>query len=253
MKFKGIFFDLYGTLIIYHDNSRAWADWIATFYNCLQNYGLDLSEESFAIKCDGFFGKDEPPSVNEGLTIYERRIQRICSELSLDLNNKELNFTANACLNAWIKYTSLDPLTIPILTKFKKNKKIALISNFDYPPHIYSVLSEMNIYEYFDSIIISGEVGVKKPDPTIFSFALKQTGLRNDEVVYIGDAPEDIQGARAAGIYPILIQRKQSNSDSQITDYWAHNQELTNNRQDISIFTEIYRITNLKELLDLIS
>ena len=136
--------------------------------------------------------------------------------------------------------------------KFKKNKKIALISNFDYPPHIYSVLSEMNIYEYFDSIVISGEVGVKKPNPAIFSFALEQTDLRNDEVVYIGDAPEDIQGARAAGIYPILIQRKHFDSASQITDYWA-NQESIINHKDNSIFSNVKRITHLKELLDLIS
>ena len=252
MKFKGIFFDLYGTLIIYNDNLKAWADWISIFYDCLQSYGLKLSEESFASKCDGFFGSDEPNVQNDGLTIYERRIQRLCQELNLNLNNQELSFTANSCLNGWVKYTSLDPLTIPILSKLKKTKKIALISNFDYPPHIYSVLNKMNIYEYFDSIVISGEVGVKKPDPTIFSFALEQTGLRNDEVVYIGDAPEDIQGARAAGIYPILIQRKQLDSNSQITDYWA-DQESINNHRDNSIFTKVNRIIDLKELLDLIS
>ena len=250
MKFKGIFFDLYGTLLIYNDNSKAWADWISTFYKCLQNYGLRLSEESFAIKSDGFFGREEPPVINDDLTIYERRIQRLCRELNLDLNKKELNFIANSCLNAWVKYTSLDPLAIPILTKFKKNKKIALISNFDYPPHIYTVLSDMNIYEYFDSIVISGEVGVKKPDPTIFSFALKETGLQNDEVVYIGDAPEDAQGARAAGIYPILIQRKKIDSDSHITDYWAK-QELSNDHQDNLIFKKVNKISNLKELLRL--
>ncbi len=252
MKFKGIFFDLYGTLVIYNDNSKAWADWISTFYNCLQKHGLDISKESFEMKCNGFFGNNEPPDLSDGLTIYERRIQRLCRELSLELDNKELNYTANSCLIEWVKYTSLDPLVIPILSKFKKTKKIALISNFDYPPHIYSVLNKMNLYEYFDSIVISGEVGVKKPNPNIFSFALKQTGLRNDEVVYIGDAPEDIQGARAAGIYPILIQRNQFDSDSMITDYWA-DQDLNNNHQDYLIFNKVNKISNLKELLTLVS
>ena len=252
MNFKGIFFDLYGTLLIYNDNSKAWADWISTFYDCFQDHGLKQSKELFTMKCDGFFGRDEPSDLSDGLTIYERRIQRLCRELSLELDNKELNYIANSCLNEWVKYTSLDPLTIPILSKFKKTKKIALISNFDYPPHIYSVLNKMNIYEYFDSIVISGEVGIKKPDPSIFSFALKQTGLRNDEVVYIGDAPEDIQGARAAGIYPILIQRNQFDSDSMITDYWA-DQELNKNHQDNLIFNNVKKISNLKELFTLVS
>ena len=252
MKFKGVFFDLYGTLIIYNNNSKAWADWISTFYNSLQNHGLKMSEVLFTIKCNGFFGKNEPPVQNDGLTIYERRIQRLCGELSLELNKKELSYTAKSCLNAWAKYTSLDPISIPMLKEFKKNKKIALISNFDYPPHIYSVLTNMSLYDYFDSIIISGEVGVKKPNPAIFSIALKQTGLKADEVVYIGDAPEDIQGAKAASIYPILIQRDLLDSDSLITDYWA-NQDSTNDNQHNVIFKNVERISNLKELLYLIS
>ena len=112
MKFKGVFFDLYGTLLIYNDNPKAWADWISTFYNILKSHGLKLSIKSFAMKCDGFFGKKEPSPQNDSLTIYERRIQRLCRELSLNLNNKELRFTANSCLNAWHEYISLDPETI---------------------------------------------------------------------------------------------------------------------------------------------
>jgi len=252
MKIKGIFFDLYGTLIIYNDNPKAWADWISTFYNCLKNCGLKLSIDSFAIKCDGFFGKDEPLPKNDRLTIYERRIQRLCKELSLNLNNKQLRFTANSCLNAWHEYVSLDPEAIPILKEFKKTKKIALISNFDYPPHIYSVLRDMNIYRYFDSIVISGEVGVKKPDPEIFSIALEQTNLKNNEVIYIGDAPEDIQGAKAADIYPILIQRDYLDRDSLITDYLS-NQESLKEYQTNSIFKDVEIISNLKELFKVVS
>jgi len=252
MKIKGIFFDLYGTLLIYNDNPKAWADWVSTFYNCLKNHGLKLSIESFAIKCDSFFGKNEPSPQNDGLTIYERRIQRLCKELKLNLNNNELRFTANSCINAWHEYISLDPETIPVLKEFKKNKKIALISNFDYPPHIYSVLLDMNLYRYFDSIVISGEVGVKKPDPGIFTIALEQTNLQNDEIVYIGDAPEDIQGAKAAGIHPILIQRAQLDQDRLITDYWA-DQESPNDYQFNSIFKDVEKISSLKELFNVVS
>ncbi|MFX1337757.1 MAG: HAD family hydrolase [Promethearchaeota archaeon] len=251
MKINGIFFDLYGTLLIYKDNPKAWEDWISTFYNCLKNYGLNLPIESFATKCDGFFGRDEPSLQNDGLTIYERRIQRLCKDLSLNLNNNQLRFTANSCLNAWHEYVSLDPETIPVLKEFKKNKKIALISNFDFPPHIYSLLRDMKLYRYFDSIIISGEVGVKKPDPGIFSIALERTDLKNNEVIYIGDAPEDIQGAKAADIHPILIQRDPLTQDCLITDYLAIQDSLKDYQTNL-IFKEVQKISNLKELLEII-
>ncbi len=252
MKVKGIFFDLYGTLMIYNDNPKAWADWILAFYNNLQNHGLNMSFESFSTKCDGFFKKKVPPLKNDGLTTYERRIQRLCHELGLNLNNDELAFTANSCLNAWHKYVSLDPDTIPVLKEFKKNKKIALISNFDYPPHIYYVLQSMNLYSYFDSIVISGEVGIKKPDPGIFFLALEELQLRNDEIVYIGDAPEDIQGAKAARIMPILIQRAQLDQDRLFTDYKA-NQPSTKADPYNSLFRDVQKISNLKDLFKIIS
>ena len=251
MKFKGIFFDLYGTLLIYTNNSEPWSDWITTFYRSLKNYGLKLSKESFMVRCDGFFEKDDPPVENDGLTVYERRIENLCQTLNLNLSNKEILFTAESCLKTWHKYIVLDPISIPLLKEFKKNRKIALISNFDYPPHIYSVLHTMNLFEYFDSIVISGEVGVKKPDPHIFSFAFEQTGLDPEEIIYVGDAPEDIQAAKAAGIYPILIQRYIQSSDSLMTDYKANPDSIFNNQNHL-IFKNVKRISNLEELFKLI-
>jgi HAD superfamily hydrolase (TIGR01549 family) len=52
-----------------------------------------------------------------------------------------------------------------------------------------------------DFAVISGEVGVEKPDPAIFELALERGGAPAAEAIYIGDSPEfDIEGARRAGI-----------------------------------------------------
>ena len=51
-------------------------------------------------------------------------------------------------------------------------------------------------------------MGVKKPDPRIFDSALDRTGMKPKEVIYVGDTEDDTKAARAAGIVPILIQRK---------------------------------------------
>ena len=40
----------------------------------------------------------------------------------------------------------------------------------------------------FDTVVISGEVGVKKPDPAIFRIALDQTGLQPQDVAFVGDS-----------------------------------------------------------------
>ena len=54
---------------------------------------------------------------------------------------------------------------------------------------------------YFETLTVSEEVGVKKPNPEIFLFALKKVGATALESLMIGDEMAvDIDGARAAGI-----------------------------------------------------
>ncbi|MFC4531633.1 HAD family hydrolase [Sphaerisporangium dianthi] len=53
---------------------------------------------------------------------------------------------------------------------------------------------------YFDQIVISGEVGMRKPEPRIFHHALGLVGLRPHECVFIDDIEANIVAARALGI-----------------------------------------------------
>ncbi|MBN1762662.1 MAG: HAD family hydrolase [Methanomicrobia archaeon] len=207
MQIKGIFFDLYGTLLMYGDLRTAWIEWQRSFYERLQDCGLTMSETSFALHCDDFFERPEPQFPEDYLTVLERRIKALGIKLGLTLSTNELEKTAVAIVNAWQQYVSLDPDTLPVLHALKAQKSLALISNFDHPPYVHSLLSALGLTDCFDSIVISGDVGVKKPDPRIFSFALQQTQLQPHEVVYVGDSTVDVQGARAACMCPIRIQR----------------------------------------------
>ncbi len=59
-----------------------------------------------------------------------------------------------------------------------------------------------------DVVLISGEVGIEKPDPRIFALALDKVGGLPSEAVYVGDAPGfDIAGAVAAGIRAVWLNR----------------------------------------------
>ncbi|MBN1835754.1 MAG: YjjG family noncanonical pyrimidine nucleotidase [Spirochaetales bacterium] len=62
-------------------------------------------------------------------------------------------------------------------------------------------LAASGIASHFTTILISGEVGLAKPDPRIFALALNRLGLPAVEVLCVGDSPSsDIRGARLAGI-----------------------------------------------------
>src|SRR5262249_38264819 len=57
-----------------------------------------------------------------------------------------------------------------------------------------------------DCIIDSGAVGVSKPDPRIFQLAVDAMSIEPGDAWYVGDMPGiDIVGARAAGLFPIVM------------------------------------------------
>ena len=151
---------------------------------------------------------ENPPKPENGMTVFERRIQIAGSDFGLNMTRSEIEEIAEARLSVWDKYTSIDTAGIPLLAALKKQGKVtALISNFDHPRHIHKIVQDTGMNEYFTTVIVSGDYRVKKPDPLIFKMAVERTGLKPDEIVYVGDSEEDIVGANNAGMVSVLIDR----------------------------------------------
>jgi putative hydrolase of the HAD superfamily len=83
---------------------------------------------------------------------------------------------------------------------------LGLVSNFE--PWLDEVLALQEITDRFAAVAISGTLGVAKPDPRIFKAALDEAGADPAATVHVGDQPvNDVAGALAAGITPVLIDR----------------------------------------------
>jgi putative hydrolase of the HAD superfamily len=248
---KGVFFDLFGTLFIYTNSRLAWEDWLSVLYNNFKEFGFKKTRESFASECDGIMNKPEPNYSELELTIFEQRIYSLAINLSLDIELKEISRISNEAVNAWQKYVPLDPDTIPVLNTLKESKILALISNFDHPPHIYSLLSKFRLKRYFDALAISSEVGIKKPDPLIFTSVLEQTKLEPNDIYYVGDTKDDVRAAVNAKMQPILIQRQIDTEDELLYDYSTKKSFLKSNKIEKDI-KNVKVITTLKELISLV-
>ena len=251
MKINGIFFDLYGTLLIYGDMAAAWSDWLTEFYRHLSRHGLSLTKEYFAKQCDQFFGKDEPLVQPDGLTVFERRIQALCLDLKLYVEVNEIKRIANTIANVWQQHILLDPDCRPVLQALRPHKTLGIISNFDHPPHVFTLLSELELQEFFNVVVISGDVGVKKPDPKIFNLTLKEAGLQPNEVVYVGDTEEDVTGSLSAEIIPIFIQRARSDQDGYAFDFKTEYRS-TQTQPNTKNMTSVRTIATLPELIDIV-
>jgi len=85
--------------------------------------------------------------------------------------------------------------------------KIGVVSNWD--TRLKTISDGLGLTPLVDFIVISAEVGVRKPDPGIFLEALDRAGVRADEALHVGDLlEEDVEGARRAGVRAVLIDRK---------------------------------------------
>ena len=84
---------------------------------------------------------------------------------------------------------------------------LGVVSNWD--TRLKSICDGLGLSRLVDFIVISAEVGVRKPDPGIFRMALERAGVRPHEAIHVGDLPEeDAEGARRAGVTPVLIDRR---------------------------------------------
>jgi putative hydrolase of the HAD superfamily len=85
--------------------------------------------------------------------------------------------------------------------------KIGVVSNWD--TRLKTISDGLGLTPLVDFIVISAEVGVRKPDPGIFRMALDRAGVRAEDAIHVGDLlEEDVEGARRAGVRAVLIDRK---------------------------------------------
>jgi putative hydrolase of the HAD superfamily len=71
----------------------------------------------------------------------------------------------------------------------------------------YAKLAHTGLEYVFDEIVVSGDVGVEKPDREIFDLACEKLGLDPREAVYVGDnRRNDIDGAAGAGMRTVWLK-----------------------------------------------
>jgi putative hydrolase of the HAD superfamily len=95
----------------------------------------------------------------------------------------------------------------------EQGQRLILVSNWDISLH--QVLRTTGLAEMLDGAITSAEVGEPKPAPAIFEEALELAGVSAREAIHVGDSLDnDVAGALAAEIAPVLLQRKASVASS---------------------------------------
>jgi putative hydrolase of the HAD superfamily len=102
---------------------------------------------------------------------------------------------------------SAQPDALEALTRVRaSDTRVIVVSNWDVS--LPEVLDRVGLGPLLDGVITSAGAGARKPDPAIFQRALALAGVAPERCLHVGDSPqEDVAGARAAGIEPVLLDR----------------------------------------------
>jgi len=119
------------------------------------------------------------------------------------------------------------------LGELKKNIVLGVISNFY--GNLDSVLEEFSIKNYFSSVFDSEVIGLKKPDPQMFTYAVNEMDIQPEETWMIGDSYDrDILPAKTAGLKTIWLKGRS----------WKNEENTGYADFTITSLSELYKIIN---------
>jgi HAD superfamily hydrolase (TIGR01549 family) len=98
----------------------------------------------------------------------------------------------------------------------KAGYRLAVLSNTE--SNLRDRIAAAGIGPFFETLVISAEVGSEKPDRKIFDEALRRMAVASEHALHVGDFYSiDVVGARGAGITPIMLDAKGLSPDREVT------------------------------------
>lgn len=100
---------------------------------------------------------------------------------------------------------SLNENLISIIKKLKEKYKIALLSNNN-KEYCEEYLFKPKLDKLFDTLVISYQVGYRKPSPEIYKILIKKLGFKPEEILFVDDDPVKLPAAEKQGIKTVLYE-----------------------------------------------
>ncbi|VAW37433.1 hypothetical protein MNBD_CHLOROFLEXI01-3353 [hydrothermal vent metagenome] len=210
--FEAILFDFDGTLVDFVDSDIQSLKWLHAHVSASVPFEDFL--ETAVNEIMRFHQLVDEKHIDP-LLMHEFRLKHTFSKHQIVWHSDYLNLYKNRLVAACIPFAGVEAL----LCSAKKKVKLGLVTNAYDGQAQRKRIKSSGLEKFFDSIIIAGEVGIYKPDPTIFSYALKSIQADPSKTLFIGDSiKHDIVGANTVGMTTILF-RKQVNNRPHGADY----------------------------------
>ncbi len=191
MKYKAVIFDLFETLI------TEWGHTKYTKNEMCADIGIDRAQ--FDV-----FWDEKAQDRYTGSISFEDSILYVCERCGKSIDDAAIsNIIEKRIKTKSVCFEYVRPEIFRLLrTLREKGLKMAIISNCS--SEEVKVLKGSEIYKYFDEVVLSYEVHMKKPDSGIYEEASKRLGVDLRECIFVGDGgSNELVGAETVGMKAI--------------------------------------------------
>ena len=190
---RAVFLDALGTLLELEPPAERLADALGG--------DLDADRLGSAVRAEMAYYRDhshEGRDVESLASLRERSAAVLSGELGRDVGVETL-------MDA-IRFHPFPDAAPALAALRKRGLTLVCVSNWDCA--LGEVLERSGLADRLDAVVTSAAAGARKPDPAIFATALELAGCDASEALHVGDTVgEDVEGAAAAGIAPLLLDR----------------------------------------------
>jgi epoxide hydrolase-like predicted phosphatase len=162
-------------------------------------FGVICSDEYWQFvkqdrQSDNLF-RDYTDEVNLGDIPWQAFVQKVAEATNTSVEE----------VNRMYETEKIDPRMIGLVHELHKTYKTALLTNAHHD-FIDGILAEHKISPMFDEVVVSSRLGIVKPNPMIFEYALERLGVGAYEAVYIDDLERHAGAAKELGMHTILFE-----------------------------------------------
>jgi putative hydrolase of the HAD superfamily len=208
---KGIGFDLFGTLVL--QERFSFEQCIDALYSSLLTSGFALEKGAFVSTYRQVNRRFIDQATADGRETQNRLwVAGALHALghAVDPADARVEQAVEAYFEPFIRSCQLIPDTYEMLQSLAGRYRLGLVSNFTHPPAVERILARVGLVSFFAEILISGQLGIRKPHPGVFAELTKRLALAPAEIVFVGDElAADIVGAQKAGMRTVWMTYRQ--------------------------------------------
>ena len=229
MSIKAILFDIGGTILKQGKNTPKELTYTGAqnAYEFLNKQDIDMPPyEAFFQKVQTLFsdmGNSGKGGIKNDIKTGDMKdkVQTLLEEINVKISTEMFKKLIDAWYQPFAGELDIFEDTERTLTALKqKGFRLAAITNSAWSGElIVGDLERFNIAHFFEAVIVSSDIGYRKPDPVIFERTLRELGLDASECIFVGDRLiEDIQGAQQVGMMAVLKGKNHKKTAGVIPD-----------------------------------